>query len=311
MQQSGGESVRLVTSSPTPTPINSPGKVVLIQNGQGQLVAVPASQIQNISSKIPPRASSAPPTQAAAIRLLPSRPASVDTKTGGGQVITRTLVSPASLPSSLRATPSPNRTVIQITPAKSYTSPVPSPIVHQQSPQPSPSKNGLANGSDVAVEAHVVETRGQNSVVPDSQPGVVITNGAEAEVDKEEIVFSNEEHTSSSVAAVNQSKFEFNQQQKRPDVSVSKITVAAADLVSKPPLSTAVNTTVTLITGPSANNAKVIKAKQIVQKVSKMQPSGKVLVKSYGVPVPLLPKPPAGENGSNPCACDGPGNDHM
>ena len=85
-------------------------------------MAIPASQIHQLTpSKIPPRASSAPPTQAQnTIRLMPTRPASVDAVAikaqAGNSAINnhRQAVSPASLPGSLRATPSPNRTIITI-----------------------------------------------------------------------------------------------------------------------------------------------------------------------------------------------------
>merc|ERR1712020_226641 len=88
-------------------------------------MAIPASQIHQLppgmlaSTKIPPRASSAPPTQAQnTIRLLPTRPSSVDAiaikAQGGAAGMTRKVISPASLPGSLRATPSPSRTIITI-----------------------------------------------------------------------------------------------------------------------------------------------------------------------------------------------------
>ena len=143
-------------------------------------MAIPASQIHQLSpgmlgnAKIPPRASSAPPTQAQnTIRLLPTRPASVDAiaikAQGNSTGLTRQVISPASLPGSLRATPSPNRTIITIAPPSNNgpsslpppTPPSPSSMIQnsniqhgQQQPattivqlsseQP---KNGLANGN--------------------------------------------------------------------------------------------------------------------------------------------------------------------
>ena len=162
-------------------------KLVLVQNGKGQLMAIPASQVHQLkqgmlnSANIPPRASSAPPTQAQnTIRLLPTRPASVDAiaikaQTGASGVI-RQVISPASLPGSLRATPSPNRTIITIAspsnngyPSGSGPSSLPPPTppspssmiqnsgiqqVQQQQPATTivqlssePPKNGLANGN--------------------------------------------------------------------------------------------------------------------------------------------------------------------
>ena len=157
-------------------------KLVLVQNGKGQLMAIPASQIHQLSqqgsSKIPPRASSAPPTQAQnTIRLLPTRPASVDAVAIKAQAgLTRQVISPASLPGSLRATPSPNRTIITIAspsscgyPSGSGTLSLPPPTppspssmlqgqsfqqIQQQQPATTivqlsteQSKNGLANGN--------------------------------------------------------------------------------------------------------------------------------------------------------------------
>ena len=113
-----------MSSDKKPAVDNSQGKtkLVLVQNGKGQLMAIPASQIHQLTtSKIPPRASSAPPTQAQnTVRLMPTRPASVDAVAikaqAGNSAINnhRQAVSPASLPGSLRATPSPNRTIITI-----------------------------------------------------------------------------------------------------------------------------------------------------------------------------------------------------
>ena len=98
-------------------------RMILVQNAQGQMIAVPVSQIQQISNapssvadgggKTPPRASSAPPTQqqqvgpggsnGSGIRLIPSsRPSSVDVKQ---------LLPVGSSPASLRATPSPSGSV--------------------------------------------------------------------------------------------------------------------------------------------------------------------------------------------------------
>ena len=160
-------------------------KLVLVQNGKGQLMAIPASQIHQVSggilgnAKTPPRASSAPPTQAQnTIRLLPTRPASVDAiaikAQGGSTGLTRQVISPASLPGSLRATPSPNRTIITIASPSNNghsnsngpsslpppTPPSPSSMIQnsnfQQQQQPATTivqltpeqpKNGLANGN--------------------------------------------------------------------------------------------------------------------------------------------------------------------
>lgn len=91
-------------------------RMILVQNAQGQMIAVPVSQIQQISpaalgaagadgGKTPPRASSAPPTQAGTIRLVPaSRPSSVDVK----QLLPAPAGTTMSMPPSLRATPSPS-----------------------------------------------------------------------------------------------------------------------------------------------------------------------------------------------------------
>ena len=67
----------------TKTPNGSTNKLILIQHPNGQLLAVPASQISGASGvgvKIPPRASSAPPTEPQQIKTwpYPTRPASVD-----------------------------------------------------------------------------------------------------------------------------------------------------------------------------------------------------------------------------------------
>ena len=63
-----------------PKTINAGTKLILIHQPNGQLLAVPASQLNGSGSiKIPPRASSAPPTEPFIKSLShPTRPASVD-----------------------------------------------------------------------------------------------------------------------------------------------------------------------------------------------------------------------------------------
>ena len=62
-----------------PKILNGTNKLILIQHPNGQLLAVPASQISSGNVKIPPRASSAPPTEPQNKTWpYPTRPASVD-----------------------------------------------------------------------------------------------------------------------------------------------------------------------------------------------------------------------------------------
>ena len=98
--------------------------MILVQNAQGQMMAVPVSQIQQITpvnqpiqvtpNSTPPRASSAPPTQpTGTIRLINTRQPS-----GGGRIIQeikadrsgndQKTVVVGSLPASVRSSPSPS-----------------------------------------------------------------------------------------------------------------------------------------------------------------------------------------------------------
>ena len=187
-------------------------------------MAIPASQIHQLtpgmlaSAKIPPRASSAPPTQAQnTIRLLPTRPASVDAiaikAQGGVAGFTRQVISPASLPGSLRATPSPNRTIITIAspgssgyPSASGPSSLPPPTppspssmiqcssVQQIQQQPATtivqlssqqSKNGLANGNAGNKAVAVSSSNPTFSIVANSEEGNESCEVVENELDME------------------------------------------------------------------------------------------------------------------------------
>jgi len=60
------------------------GRFVLVQNQEGQIIAIPAG---SLTQEVPPRASSAPPSAAQPndSENLPLRPASVDTSPNGGK----------------------------------------------------------------------------------------------------------------------------------------------------------------------------------------------------------------------------------
>ena len=197
---------------------------MLVQNGKGQLVAIPATQIHQLtpsmlaSAKIPPRASSAPPTQAQnTIKLLPARPASVDAiaikAQGGAAALTRQVITPSSLPGSLRATPSPNRTIITIaahgnsgSPSSSgpFSLPPPtppspssmiqSPSIQQTQQQPATTivqlssqqpKNGLANGNAGNNAVAVSFLQSTFPIVTDSEEGNPLCEVLENEVEPE------------------------------------------------------------------------------------------------------------------------------
>ena len=55
------------------------GRFILVQNAEGQLIAIPASSVKNQDSGMPVRASSAPPPGHPLAPPPPARPASVDT----------------------------------------------------------------------------------------------------------------------------------------------------------------------------------------------------------------------------------------
>ena len=162
-QGNGNSDVIQTQNSPT-------GKVVLVQNSQGQLMAIPVNQLQQVgSAKLPPRASSAPPSQAGTIRLLPTRPASVDAAGIKVQAAAARVVSPAqSLPGSLRATPSPNRTLIITSAATAGSLPLP-----PSSPSIVVSKNEQANGSDVVAANEEVIT--SNNETEQKRPDVTVS----------------------------------------------------------------------------------------------------------------------------------------
>ena len=99
--------------------------MILVQNAQGQMMAVPVSQIQQITpvnqprqvtpNSTPPRASSAPPTQpTGTIRLINARQ---PTTSGDGSGNEQKTVVVGSLPASVRASPSPSNGTATALPA--------------------------------------------------------------------------------------------------------------------------------------------------------------------------------------------------
>ena len=76
--QQGEEGAKTTEENKILLQVQNPSKLILIPQPNGQYLAVPASQIQGAAqAKLPPRASSAPPTEQQ-VWTHPARPASVD-----------------------------------------------------------------------------------------------------------------------------------------------------------------------------------------------------------------------------------------
>merc|ERR1719320_87999 len=85
------------------------GRFVLVQNAEGQIIAIPTATLKQ---EVPPRASSAPPSAAERgdSDSLPTRPASVDTSPNGGKEV---LKQQDSFESSVDTSPNGGKEVLK------------------------------------------------------------------------------------------------------------------------------------------------------------------------------------------------------
>lgn len=109
-QEAEGGRVLIQVAAANGTTASPVSRLVLIQGPNGQLLALPASQFSQSGIKIPPRASSAPPTEPLNRAKYPTRPASVDAvgimRVAGGSQSLR--ASPALYYKSSTPSPAPS-----------------------------------------------------------------------------------------------------------------------------------------------------------------------------------------------------------
>ena len=204
-------------------------KLILIQHPNGQLLAVPASQISSVTGggvKIPPRASSAPPTDPQNKAWpYPTRPASVD-----AVGIMKS--------NSLRASPAPIK------------SPAGTPPVVATPPMPT-----LEPNESLSIRASIDSTEaGEKPDLTEEGPcstnGVVVVSGEELEQNENVHGVANSSPAATSVII-----------EKTPTPSAVNVTVETVNSTNKKPPSIAVSAPhpPTVVAAPHQNKASIPK----------------------------------------------------
>ena len=260
---------QIITKTPNgSTTTTTTNKLILIQHPNGQLLAVPASQISGASGgtigvKIPPRASSAPPTENQIQQIktwpYPTRPASVDAV---GIMKNSNINSPG--PASLRASPA----LSVRSPASSVTPPVAA----------TPPMPTLEPNESLSIRASIDSTEAER---PDLTEEIHTFNG--------------------NVQIADMIPGEQNENEKPGNAEDQSITIhGAVDGQAK-----SESVTVQVAHMPRRTSTTTV---QVVQAGSRPVSNSKhnhqvMQLKSYGVP--LLPKPPSmPDKGQNSMTCN-------
>lgn len=297
--------------------ISAGTKLILIHQPNGQLIAVPASQISGGGSiKIPPRASSAPPTEPFKTNSWthPTRPASVDAI----GILKGTNTTSGSQSNSLRASPAPTQRVYCTTPTPlPPATPPPSYSVAATPPMPllepneSLSIRASIDSSDASETPQLTEEMpSQNgihsfevdenmkpslqkviTVLPEQTQQITInTSNAGPSMGP---IFATQNGVGSGQVSLNAhghgQQISIQQQPNNAQLLQTNQTNMAGQTTTKVIKKVTGGQAVTVVTHGQGSNQKT------------------VLLKPYGVP--LLPKPPPGGahahiNGQNSMACD-------
>ena len=259
-----------------PKTINAGTKLILIHQPNGQLLAVPASQLNGSGSiKIPPRASSAPPTEPFIKSLShPTRPASVDAvgilrgTTGSQSNSLRGSPAPKSC-----GTPSP---MPPATPPSSYN-------VAATPPMPL-----LEPNESLSIRASIDSSDAETPQLTEEMP----QNGVHIEVDE------NAKPLHTKIITIQPEQNQVN--------TTTVVSGSSSHLQHSGPIYVNGGQQVSIqqTQAQSGTTTKVIKKVTVPVTVQGSGNQKTVLLKPYGVP--LLPKPPAGgpEIGQNSMACN-------